>query len=76
MRSHLVKLVQDLGGEVNIDGVYGAYVYSKPSKVLDKWIIKNILTELASPLTGYIGRKPTKDGERFYFLRPFDLLDQ
>lgn len=75
LRAHLVKLVdnylkntglQDAG----IDALHGAYFGSNPPKSLRQDDLFELLIELSSPLTGYLGRRKGNDGrDRFYFLR-------
>ncbi len=76
LRSHLVKLVkqhQDNTGDetVEVATLYGAYGYSNPPQGLTREQMHEILIELSSPLTGYLGRIQGKDwtSDRFYFLR-------
>ena len=79
LRSHLVQLVkkhQENTGDKNVEvaTLYGAYGYSNPSQSLSREEMYEILIELSSPLTGYLGRIKGSDwkSDRFYFLR--DLL--
>lgn len=76
LRSHLVQLVkkqiENTGDEnVGIDNLHGAYVYSNPPQPLKREELHEILIELSSPLTGYLGRIKGSDwkSDRFYFLR-------
>ncbi|GAX42448.1 hypothetical protein NIES4075_34490 [Tolypothrix sp. NIES-4075] len=76
LRSHLVKLVkqhQDNTGDeaVEVATLYGAYGYSNPPQSLTREQMHEILIELSSPLTGYLGRTKGNDwrSDRFYFLR-------
>lgn len=56
--------------EANIDSLHAVYTVSAPPKRLTRSEFHDILVELASPLTGYLGRTRNADGqERFYFLR-------
>jgi hypothetical protein len=79
LRSHLVQLVKEqienIGDEnVGVDSLYGAYVYSNPPPRLKREAMHEILIELSSPLTGYLGRKKGSDGsDRFYFLRDLSI---
>ncbi len=79
LRSHLVQLVkkhQENTGDKNVEvaTLYGAYGNSNPSPSLSREEMYEILIELSSPLTGYLGRFKCSDCKsyRFYFLR--DLL--
>ena len=75
LRSHIVQLVKtylkNTGNErVSVHALHGAYVMSHPPIPLTPEALQEILVELASPLTGYLGRKKGRDGsDRFYFLR-------
>jgi hypothetical protein len=76
LRSHLVQLVkkqiENTGDEnVSVDSLHGAYVYSNPPQPLKREAMHEILIELSSPLTGYLGRIKGSDwrSDRFYFLR-------
>jgi hypothetical protein len=76
LRSHLVQLVkkqiENTGDEsVGVDSLHGAYVYSNPPQPLKREEMHEILIELSSPLTGYVGRNKGSDWQRdrFYFLR-------
>ncbi|NMG19700.1 DUF1802 family protein [Brasilonema bromeliae] len=76
LRSHLVQLVkkhQDNTGDKNVEvaTLFGAYGYSNPPQPLKIEEIYEILVELSSPLTGYVGRIKGEDWrrDRFYFLR-------
>lgn len=76
LRSHLVGLVkkhlENTGDrDVGVDALHGAFVYSNPPQPLKREEMHNILIELSSPLTGYLGRIRGSDWQRdgFYFLR-------
>ena len=75
LRSHLVQLVKDYlentGFErVSLHALHGAYAISNPPQPLKPEALHEILVELSSPLTGYLGRTKGRDGsDRFYFLR-------
>jgi hypothetical protein len=76
LRSHLVQLVknflEDAGLEqAGVDALYGAYFGSKPPQPLQLREMHDILIELSSPLTGYVGRIKGSDWQRdrFYFRR-------
>jgi hypothetical protein len=61
LRSHLIQLVkkqiENTGDEnVGVDNLHGAYVYSNPPQPLKREEMHEILIELSSPLTGYLGR--------------------
>jgi hypothetical protein len=63
--------------DISLDSLHGCYMASpnQPRK-LKREEMRDILVELSSPLTGYLGRKKGEDGiDLFYFLRdlPIDL---
>ncbi|MBP0019223.1 MAG: DUF1802 family protein [Cyanobacteria bacterium SBLK] len=72
IRSQFVEIVkqtkQNLIEFVALKGIY-THLYS--SYNLNEQQMYNILIELSSPLTGYLGREKGKEwrGDRFYFLR-------
>ncbi|MBW4496988.1 MAG: DUF1802 family protein [Oscillatoria princeps RMCB-10] len=75
LRSHLIGVVkkyqENTGDEaVGVDTIYGAY-NSHPPQSLTREEMREILIELSSPLTGYLGRIKGSDSQRdsFYFLR-------
>jgi hypothetical protein len=69
VRSKIVQLLQNQAPhDFGVDFIWGAYQASNPPRSLNQEQLKEILIELSSPLTGFIGRK---DSDRFYFLRPF-----
>lgn len=69
----LVKTYQENTGhkEVGVEAIYGSYISSNPTQFLQQSDLHEILIELSSPLTGYLGRNKGSDwqGDRFYFLR-------
>ena len=76
LRSHLVGLVKSYlessGLEnIGVDTLHGVYFGSNPPQPLKIKEMYEILIELSSPLTGYLGRIKSKDGksDKFYFLR-------
>jgi hypothetical protein len=76
LRSHLIEIVkkhQENTGDKNIEvaTLYGAYGYSNPPQSLSRQQMHEILIELSSPLTGYLGRIKGTDwkSDKFYFLR-------
>jgi hypothetical protein len=76
LRSHIVQLVktylENTGNErVSVHALHGAYAMSHPPQPLQPEKLHEILVELSSPLTGYLGRKEGSDWgrDRFYFLR-------
>ena len=77
LRSHIVQAVKQLGEPgsghltVEIRVQYNAVFAKELSPKLDDFKVYNLLIELSSPLTGYLGRKEGTDwkSDRFYFLR-------
>jgi hypothetical protein len=81
VRSHIVQSVKSFQenaglGEVGVDAIYGAYIGSSPPKPLMPNELRDILIELSSPLTGYLGRSNGNElnRDRFYFLRDLPLI--
>lgn len=76
LRSQIVNLVktylENSGfARANVDAIHGSYIASKPQQPLQPKELHEILVELSSPLTGYLGRDKGDDWkkDRFYFLR-------
>ena len=76
LRSHVVgvvkKYLENTGLEsAGVEALHGAYFGSHPPQPLKIEEMHEILIELSSPLTGYLGRKKGSDwkSDRFYFLR-------
>ncbi|KAF3888962.1 MULTISPECIES: DUF1802 family protein [Nostocales] len=81
LRSHLVQLVkkhQENTGDNNVEvaTLFGAYGYSNPPQSITREEMHEILLELSSPLTGYLGRIKGSDwkSDRFYFLRDLPIV--
>ena len=82
VRSHIVQLVKDFlertkSTSVEFNQLHGAYAFSMSPQPLKYEEIHEILIELSSPLTGYLGRIKGQDlgRDRFYFLRDLPLDD-
>jgi hypothetical protein len=80
LRSHLVQLVKNFLentglDQAGVDALYGAYFGSNPPQPLQLREMHEILIELSSPLTGYVGRIKGSDWQRdrFYFLRDLQV---
>jgi len=80
LRSHVVQLVKKhlerTGDEnVGVDTLHVAYIYSNQPQPLQPEQLREILIELSSPLTGYLGRIKGSDwrSDRFYFLRDLQI---
>jgi predicted unusual protein kinase regulating ubiquinone biosynthesis (AarF/ABC1/UbiB family) len=79
LRADIVQLVKTYlkktGNErVSVHSLYGAYAISSQPQPLKPEALHEILVELSSPLTGYLGRTNGRDGsDRFYFLRDLQV---
>jgi hypothetical protein len=80
LRVHIVQLVknylENTGFEkASVDALHGAYFGSHPPQPLQPQELHEILLELSSPLTGYLGRIKGGDWrrDRFYFLRDLQV---
>ncbi|WGV25765.1 DUF1802 family protein [Halotia branconii] len=76
LRSHIIQLVKkhlEKTGDIDVgvDALHVVYIYDNPPQSLKTAEMHEILIELSSPLTGYLGRKKGGDwkSDRFYFLR-------
>ncbi|WP_445631526.1 DUF1802 family protein [Nostoc sp. DSM 114167] len=76
LRSHITQLVKNYlensGIEsTGVEALHGAYFGSHPPQPIKIAEMHEILIELSSPLTGYLGRIKSSDwkSDRFYFLR-------
>ncbi|BAY84944.1 hypothetical protein NIES267_44420 [Calothrix parasitica NIES-267] len=76
LRSHLVELVKYYLQNSNlestgVEALHGAYFGSQPPRQLNIKEMHEILIELSSSLTGYLGRTKGADwkSDKFYFLR-------
>jgi len=82
VRSHLLHILktyqENTGHErASVDALSGAYSMSNPPKKLSREELHEMLVELSSPLTGYLGRIKGDNwqSDRFYFLRDLPLDD-
>ncbi|QLE50513.1 DUF1802 family protein [Nostoc sp. C057] len=80
LRSHIIQLVknylQSSGAEsTGVEALHGAYFGSHPPQPIKTPEMHEILIELSSPLTGYLGRIKGSDwnSDRFYFLRDLPI---
>jgi hypothetical protein len=75
LRIHIVQTLKEHLERFNstVDDVhtlFGVYLGSSPPRVLTFQEFHDILIELSSPLTGFLGRRKVSGGsDRFYFLR-------
>jgi predicted negative regulator of RcsB-dependent stress response len=83
LRSHIISILkqhlENTGDErISVEALFGAYTSPKPPKKLSREDLHEILIELSSPLTGYLGRikggikGESLERDRFYFLQ--DLI--
>ncbi|MEH2418857.1 DUF1802 family protein [Nostoc sp.] len=80
LRSHIIQLVknylQNSGIEsAGVEALHGAYFSSHPLQRITTAEMHEILIELSSPLTGYLGRikGSNLNSDRFYFLRDLPI---
>ncbi|AVH63347.1 DUF1802 family protein [Nostoc sp. 'Peltigera membranacea cyanobiont' N6] len=80
LRSHIIQLVknylQNSGIEsAGVESLHGAYFGSYPPQPIKTIEMHEILIELSSPLTGYLGRIKGSNwnSDRFYFLRDLPI---
>ncbi|MBW4686386.1 MAG: DUF1802 family protein [Komarekiella atlantica HA4396-MV6] len=77
LRSHIIQLVKKHlektnDRDVGVDSLHVAYIYDHPPETLTPKELYEIMIELSSPLTGYLGRD--KKSDRFYFLRDLPII--
>jgi Domain of unknown function (DUF1802)/Restriction endonuclease len=83
-RSHIVSILKDYldsqqVSEIGVEKLHGLYIghsRSQPSLNHSDRELYDILIELSSPLSGYLGRNKGQDwqSDRFYFLRHLQLV--
>ncbi|MFM6183435.1 MAG: DUF1802 family protein [Dolichospermum sp.] len=80
LRSHIILLVkrhlEKTGAkDAQVGNLYIAYLYDHPPQNLEERELYDILIELSSPLTGYLGRIKEDDWkkDRFYYLRDLPI---
>lgn len=80
LRSHIIQLVKNYlhNAEIEstgVDTLHGAYFGSHPPQPLKTEEMHEILIELSSPLTGYLGREKGNDWktDKFYYLRELTI---
>ncbi|MBD2447909.1 DUF1802 family protein [Nostoc sp. FACHB-152] len=83
LRSHLINLVKSYlhnsGTEsAGVEALHGAYFGSNLPRPIRTEEMHEILIELSSPLTGYLGREKGTDwkSDRFYFLRNLEIYSR
>jgi Domain of unknown function (DUF1802) len=78
LRSNIIELVKtslERSGK-DLDSVaalYSAFTFSQNKHKLSQQQFRDILVELSSPLTGYLGKS---EDEQFYFLRSLEFIEQ
>ncbi len=80
LRAHVIQTVKRCletfnSISVDLDSLSGAYHFSNPPQNLSKEELRDLLIELSSPLTGYLGRVKGdgRKGDRFYYLRDLPI---
>jgi hypothetical protein len=79
LRAYVVQLVKHFlensyDDDADISQLHAVYVVSEPPQPLKRDEMYEILVELSSPLTSFLGRRKGSDGsDRFYFLRDFPI---
>jgi len=74
IRSKIINLVKTLK-ETNLDQLEGAYKVNNHNSPLTREQLSEILIELSSPLTGYLGRikRGNIKSDHFYFVRNLEM---
>jgi hypothetical protein len=80
LRSHIIQSVKEIcesddePTSTEVKTHYNARFAKNASSWLNTNTVRDLLVELSSPLTGYLGRKKGSDGnDRFYFLRDLHI---
>ncbi|MBD2204170.1 DUF1802 family protein [Calothrix sp. FACHB-1219] len=80
LRSHIIKILKNYlevsqYERAGVEAIHAAYITSHPPQALESRELYDILIELSSPLTGYLGRVKGEDSrrDRFYYLRDLPL---
>jgi hypothetical protein len=80
LRSHIIQLVKrhlekTVAKDAQVGNLCIAYLYDHPPQNLKDRELYDILIELSSPLTGYLGRIKEDDWkkDRFYYLRDLPI---
>jgi hypothetical protein len=76
LRLHIIQLVKKHlektdDRDVGVASLHVAYIYDNPPQSLTPKELYEIMIELSSPLTGYLGRDSKSD--RFYYLRDLPI---
>ncbi|AUT02198.1 DUF1802 domain-containing protein [Nostoc sp. CENA543] len=80
LRSHVIQVLKNYleltkYDRAGVEALHAAYMTSYPPTSLESRQLHEILIELSSPLTGYLGRIKSNDwrSDRFYYLRDLPL---
>ncbi|MBE9054867.1 DUF1802 family protein [Sphaerospermopsis sp. LEGE 08334] len=80
LRSHIIQVLKNYlqlsqNESAKVESLHAIYVTSNPPQNLDDRELYNILIELSSPLTGYLGRIKEDDWKKdsFYYLRDLSI---
>jgi hypothetical protein len=82
LRSHIIQLLKNHSQrsrkdsiKIKVESLHAIYVNFNPPQDLDDRELYNILIELSSPLTGYLGRIKEDDWKKdqFYYLRDLPI---
>ncbi|MDJ0732925.1 MAG: DUF1802 family protein [Nostocaceae cyanobacterium] len=80
LRSHIIQTLKKhleiaKCEKAGVEALHAAFIHSNPPQMIDSKQLREILIELSSPLTGYIGRIKGEDWRRdyFYFLRDLPI---
>jgi len=80
LRSHVIQVVkkylEDSKYEcAGVEAIHAVYVSKNPPQELNSRELRDILVELSSPLTGYLGWKKAEHwrSDRFYYLRDLTM---
>jgi Domain of unknown function (DUF1802) len=78
LRANIIKLVKDSlnrsgKNSESVEALYSIFTYTQADQKLSQQQFRDILVELSSPLTGYLGKL---EEEQFYFLQSLDLSNK
>ncbi|AFZ27000.1 protein of unknown function (DUF1802) [Cylindrospermum stagnale PCC 7417] len=80
LRSHIIQVLKNYlelakRERAGVEALHATYLTSHPPQPLNSIELREILIELSSPLTGYVGRIKGEDWrrDRFYYLRDLPI---
>jgi hypothetical protein len=80
LRSHIIQVLKNYlqlakNERIGVEALHAVYITSNPPQNLEDRELYDILIELSSPLTGYLGRIKEDDWkkDRFYYLRDLPI---